>query len=389
MKKKKRIVAVCIVLFGSFLCSFWQKEYAWANEEKNLEINVEEYVQEEDFYELQTTVDHALGEKGIDFYEYVLGFVKGEKKLSVSQIVSDGEKLVKGQVEKNKSIWGRCFILALLSVFFSNLAMLFQNEMVGKTGAYIGFVWIVALLLVVFRDVFQETGQVLENIVLFMKALLPVYFMTITVSGGYETAATGYETALLGVVVTEMMIGRVFYNFIKMYFFLAMLNYIGFSNKLKQMLDFLENLVRWGMKAILGGMFGINVLQGMLGPAMDRMKENVIVKTGGAVPVVGDAFSGAAELALSVGCLLRNSVGVAGIIVLFVLTCAFVMKIVVYMIIFRVEAAVLQFVGGESIAECFVYVSKAAGLLCWICLASVLLFAVTIVVLSFSFGSVV
>lgn len=387
MKKKKRIGMIYLVVLFGILCSLWWEERICANEEEDPEVYVEEFVQEEDFYELQSTIDHALGEEKIGFYEYVLAFVKGEKKLSVSQILSDGEEMVKRQVEKNKSIWGRCFVLALLSVFFSNLAVLFQNEMVGKTGAYIGFVWIVALLLVVFRDVFQGTGEVLENIVLFMKALLPVFFMTITVSGGYETATVGYETALLGVSVTEIIIGNVFFSIVKMYFFLAMLNYIGFSNKLKQMLDALESLVKWGMKALLGGVFGINVLQGMLAPAMDRMKENVIVKTGGAVPVVGDAFSGAAELALSVGSLLRNSVGVAGIIVLLLLAFAFVMKMVIYMIIFRVEAAVLQVMGGETIAECFVHVSKAAGLLCWICLASVLLFAVTIVVLSFSFGS--
>ena len=118
MKKKKRIGMIYLVVLFGILCSLWWEERICANEEEDPEVYVEEFVQEEDFYELQSTIDHALGEEKIGFYEYVLAFVKGEKKLSVSQILSDGEEMVKRQVEKNKSIWGRCFVLALLSVFF-------------------------------------------------------------------------------------------------------------------------------------------------------------------------------------------------------------------------------------------------------------------------------
>ena len=80
--------------------------------------------------------------------------------------------------------------------------------------------------------------------------------------------------------------------------------------------------------------------------------------TGNFVPVVGRMFSDASETVVGASLLVKNAVGITGVVIL-VLLCAFpAVKILVLALIFKVSAAILQPMGDSPIIECLQTIGK-------------------------------
>ena len=203
----------------------------------------------------------------------------------------------------------------------------------------------------------------LDVLLLYVKALLPVYFMMTAVSNGSGVASGGYELALFVIGLVEFVLGKIVFPAVEIYFVFVLLNHLSKEDRLSKMMEFLELGIGWVLKGLLGIVTGLNVIQGILLPAVQKVKQNTILKTGEAIPVVGDALSGVAETVLSVAVLLRNAIGVAGVVAMLLICAVPMLKLLVYQLVFRLEAAFLQPMGDKRICQCLVGISKTAGLL--------------------------
>ena len=156
--------------------------------------------------------------------------------------------------------------------------------------------------------------------------------------------------------------------------------------KISKIVECLESLIRWGLKGTIGLVLGMHTIQGLLLPAVEEVKKNAVIKAGGAIPVVGDTFTGVAEMVLSVANLMKNAVGVAGVIAMILLCTVPLLKILLYTVVFKITAAVLEPLGEKRICECFHSVATTAGLLLYLEGAALLLFSITILILSSATG---
>ena len=59
--------------------------------------------------------------------------------------------------------------------------------------------------------------------------------------------------------------------------------------------ELLDTAIGWGLKTLMGGMIGLNVIQGMLGPAIDTVKRSAVTRGMEMVPGVGDLLGGTAQ----------------------------------------------------------------------------------------------
>ena len=384
------LVLVFILWFGretvALACSLCP-EAEQTNDPDTIVSFVEQWLSEEDVEGVQEELEKEMGgNHNFHFYSYVMDLMTGKEPFTFWNVVHKMTVCLQNSILEQKSIWSGCFFIALCSIFFANVASIFQNQFVGKVGAYAGMLWMATLFLSVFRQVFQGASQLLSSILLFMKALFPVFFMTVSASGGLEMANQGYGNVLCVITAVEYFVGTILFRMISVYFYLAMLNHFMEKDTFSKALEWLEEVVKWATKGLFGLVIGMNSLQSLLLPAMEKVKRLALLRSGEAIPVVGDALSGTTELTFGIMSLLRNAVGVAGVIGLFVVCGVPLLKLLVYAFIFRGEAALLQPLGGEKICQSFVYVSKTAQMLLEVELTCVLLFAITLIMLAFSLG---
>jgi len=119
----------------------------------------------------------------------------------------------------------------------------------------------------------------------------------------------------------------------------------------------LANLLRSAGVYVLGGMLtlflGVLSVQGATGSVADGVAlRTTKFVTSNFIPIVGRMFSDAADTVLSASLLVKNAVGLAGVVILLFL-CAFpAVKIMTLAIIFNVSAAVMQPLGDSPIVNC-------------------------------------
>lgn len=368
------------LMFGGFQV---EQIYAESTEE---DLLVEEFLDEDGIKEMQQMLEEQLPNTSFSMSEYIKQLIFGEQPFSITDVGNTIKEAVMGEITANTNLWKQCFFIALIAAFFSNFAMMFQNKQVGETGYYIGVLLLFSLLITAFVGVFSVAEKMLTMLVTFMKVLLPVYFMLTAASSGQSVASGGYQLALLVVTLVDYMIKAVLLPAVKIYFFTVLINQLSKTDKFSKFLELLDTGIRWTMKGLLGLVTGLNVVQGLLLPGVQKVKQNAFLKTGASIPVVGDLFTGVTETVLSVLSLLRNAVGVAGVVAMLLLCFIPLIKLVVYALVFRAEAALLQPMGGGQICECMTGVSKTAGFLLYLEFVSMLLFGITILILSFSLG---
>lgn len=390
---KRKIIKFLFILY--VLCCIgtgliWEKESVNAaqtgenNQTEN--ITVEDFIDSSDVIEVQDILDEYLTDTEFSFWASVKTLSGGDEIAGIFDIVGIGKQVIQDEIKKNKSVWLQCFSIAIVVGVFSNFSMIFKNYQVGETGFYIGYLMLFAILFPTFYSMFRVVQQTMEGLILFMKALLPVFFLTVATSSGAGTASAMYSNSLLMIGGVEFVIGKVLLPFLEIYFVLSMLNYISKEAKISKLVECLENLIKWGLKGTVGLVLGMQTIQGMLIPAVEGIKNNAILKAGGAIPIVGDTFSGVAETVLSVASLMKNAVGVAGIIGMLLLCVVPILKIAIYTLIFKATAIILEPLGEKRICDCFHSVATTAGMLLYLEGAALLLFCITILILSSATG---
>lgn len=153
------------------------------------------------------------------------------------------------------------------------------------------------------------------------------------------------------------------------------------------MADLLENGVLLAQKAMLAFVLGLNLIRGMVAPALDQVRRNAAVKTIGVLPGIGSAVNSVSELLLGTGILIKNSVGAAAVVVLVLLCAKPLLEIGVLALLYRVLAAVAEPVTDARVAGVLGALARAGMLYAKIVLTAILLLFLSIALVCMATGS--
>ena len=114
------------------------------------------------------------------------------------------------------------------------------------------------------------------------------------------------------IYVVEVLILRFLLPVINIYIMVQVLNYLAGEEYLSQFAELLSKMVTWILKTLVTCVIGINVIQGMLAPAIDALKRSALTKTAEAIPGIGNAIGGVTDVVLGTAVLIKNGIGMAG-----------------------------------------------------------------------------
>ena len=120
----------------------------------------------------------------------------GDTKL-FQQIGSYTGDLLLGEIENNRELLIVMIALAFAFALLRNFSSVFQNSYVSQLCFLLVYVELMVLLMKSFAVVGELLTGTLDQIVEFMKVLLPVFCMSMVFSNGTTTASGFYEMAFL------------------------------------------------------------------------------------------------------------------------------------------------------------------------------------------------
>lgn len=339
------------------------------------------YEDEIDYNNVQESIDKIMGQDQFDFKAYVYDSIKSGEGFSFTGILETIKETIKKQLNGDKSLIFRFAGITLIGAVFTNFSSVFRNKHVSEMGFYVTYLLIFSMACASFYSITEIAVNTLENILEFMRSLIPAYYMALMFSSGISTSSLFYQGTLILIHLVELFIVHGIMPFIRIYFILALVSNLTEEAVLSKALELLETIIRWTLKTLLGLVTGYNVIQGLVVPVSDNLKNRIAMRAVSALPGVGDLLGSAAETVFGAGIVLKNAIGVAGIGVLAVVLCIPMIRIAFHAFIYKLAAALVQPISDKRMVECLSGCSKAASLLLYAVFVTGVLFLLMIVVI--------
>lgn len=334
-----------------------------------------------DYSEIEKSLQTQIGER-ISIEELVTDVQNGKLTERILEMVKGKWKDALKEEQELKSLFFQMLFIGFMIAVFQNFSKSFLEQYIGTTGFYIVYMILCGILVQQFFIIYGYAKEVLEQMTAFMKILVPTYSMVLLSVTGITTSTAAYEFFFILITAVQWGIVSVILPAIKVGFVLKLLNFLAEEDLFSGMIDVLESLIRLLLKGAIMIVLLFNIFQSMLLPAIDSVKSSIIQKGLGVLPGIGQVFGMIANTAIGSGIILKNVIGVVGMIIICMILFVPVIKIFLYAESFQIAGAVLQPVTDKRVYQIFKSISGSGKLLLQAVLTAAVLFLLTIAIIS-------
>lgn len=275
-------------------------------------------------------------------------------------------------------------VIGIASSFFSGFSDLFSKGKQAKVAFYLLYLTLIGVLIKAFMMTSQIASQTIHSVVDFVRMFIPTYFLAVGVSSGTQTAVAYYEVMLLVIYFVESFIVGAVLPMIYSYIMLGFLNGIWAEDRLVLLLDLLKKGVELSLKIVLGAITGFSLVQALIVPVVDGLKNSAIHKLISAIPGVGSAAKGITELLMGAAVLIKNSMGILLLLLLLGLCLVPAVKIGLLALCVKLASAITGIISDKRISECADRVGEGCFLMLRCVFTSVALFFIVVAVIAYS-----
>lgn len=376
---KKWMIGLCVmILVGENSIQAYamneDKEEA-AEESVSEDDTIEEYLEQLDFNE----VDSLLAEKGtgITFQGLVQSIIDGEE-IDKGEIVKDFLAMVFEEVLAFRYEMLQIILLCVVFSILYNFTNIFENPAVTEISFYMVYMLLLVLLLKSFFVLKNVVLVVLEDMLVFLKLLVPTFSLSMVFSGQMTIGTAFYELTFLVIYAIEWLMNTLVVPAIQIYVVVEMMNYLTEEEMLSKLTELIKEGIEWLLKLVFTIVVGINVVQNLLTPVIDSFKSTLISRTAGMIPGLGTSINAVTEIMVGSGIVIKNGVGVAAILILLVLCAGPVIKVWIMTFLYRMIAAVMQPIADKRMLGCISGAGEGGRLLGKVTVTTVVMFLVTI-----------
>ena len=160
------------------------------------------------------------------------------------------------------------------------------------------------------------------------------------------------------------------------------------EDMLSKLTELLSQGIVWVMKTLFGGIVGFQVIQGMILPQADAVKNASLLRLAQAIPGIGGGAGAVSQLVMGAGVMIKNTAGAAAVVVLLLLTAIPVLKLCILTGLYYLAAAVMQPVCDKRLVSCMTGAAVGHELLLKLVVYSVAMFILTIAIICISTNAV-
>ena len=347
----KRIIYILIMII---LFLYFTMPISTANETKDINTNDTLQEQQEEFgiSEFIQQAEEYSGEffDGININELLENAIKGEvdNQTLFKKILSVlGGKLVDGL-----TVLGSILVIVVIHSILKSVSESLENDTISKLIYYVQYILIVTIVMMNFSDVVQVVKDTCNNLIGFMNILIPllislmIYTGSITTSGVLEPIIL-FLTNFIGNMIQTLIIPIVL-----VFTSLIVISKISDNVQIDKLSKFLKSGVVWFFGIILTIFVAVISLEGTLSSSVDGIAAKTTkAVVSSAIPVVGKILGDAVDTVLGCGIILKNAVGVIGIIIAIGICIIPILKLGIFTIAYKFMSAICEPIADKNITS--------------------------------------
>ncbi|KGP91924.1 stage III sporulation protein AE [Pontibacillus chungwhensis BH030062] len=286
-------------------------------------------------------------------------FMENRDSLSVKDWILGLLKYLFYEFLINGKLLGTLIFLTLFCMILQSLQNAFENQTVSKVAYAVVYLVLIVLALNSFHLAVSYAKDAVEMMSSFMIALLPLMLGLMATFGNLLSVSFFHPVIVFLIHTSGLLVSNVVLPLLFLSALLMIVSTINDQYKVTQLAQLLRNTSLGLLGAFLTIFLGVISVQG----ATSAIQDGVAMKTakfvtGNFVPVVGRMFTDATDTVLSASLLLKNTVGIVGVLIILALALFPAVKVLAVALIYKLAAAILQPIGGGPVIASMETISK-------------------------------
>ncbi|ULO09141.1 stage III sporulation protein AE [Paenibacillus sp. 19GGS1-52] len=284
----------------------------------------------------------------------------GDKGLSFQGVLSGLMGYMWHEVLYNGKLLVTIVMISVLSMILETLQTAFERKTVSKVAYTLCYMVVLVIAVNSFNISIGYAQDAIDRMIDFMMAMIPLLFALLASMGNVVTVSVTHPLIVFMIHTVGTLIHTVVFPLL---FFSAVLHLVSALSekyKLTQLANLLRNIGAGLLGVLLTVFLGVISVRGITASVTDGVTIRAAKYiTGNFVPVIGKMFADATDTVISASLLVKNAIGLSGVIIILFI-CAFpAIKILVLALIYNVAAAVMQPLGETPIVSCLQTIGKS------------------------------
>lgn len=337
----KKIITVIVMILIVFLSNS-----SYANDEKTITEQQEEFKIQDFIKDSEKFTGEFFDD--IDINEILNSAIKGEVDNStlLKKILNILGKEVTTNIKALVSILAIILIHSILKAITEGL----ENNNISKLIYYVQYILIVTVIMSNFTEIIKLVQDTTGNLVGFMNMLVPLLITLMMYTGSITTSSVVEPIILFMINFIGNIIQSLIIPFVLILTSLVIISKISDKVQINKLSNFFKSSIVWFLGIILTIFVGVVSLEGTLSSSVDGITAKTTkAVVSSAIPVVGKILGDAVDTVLGCGIVLKNAVGLVGIIIVIGICIMPILKLFVLAASYKLLSTVVQPIADEKI----------------------------------------
>lgn len=339
----EKIITIIVMVLIVFLSN---SSYANDNQtiiEQQEEFNIQDFIK---------NAEKFTGEffEDIDINEILNDAIKGEVDNStlLKKILNILGKEVTTNIKSLVSILAIILIHSILKSISESL----ENNNISKLIYYVQYILIVTVIMSNFTDIIKLVQDTTGNLIGFMNTLVPLLITLMMYTGSITTSSVVEPIILFMINFIGNIIQNLIIPFVLVLTSLVIISKISDKVHIDKLSKFFKSGIVWFLGIVLTVFVGVVSLEGTLSSSIDGITAKTTkAVVSSAIPVVGKILGDAVDTVLGCGIVLKNAVGLVGVVIVIGICIMPILKLFVLSVSYKLLSTVVQPIADEKIID--------------------------------------
>lgn len=339
----EKIITIIVMVLIVFLSNS-----SYANDNQTI-------IEQQEEFKIQDFIKNAekfTGEffEDIDINEILNDAIKGEVDNStlLKKILNILEKEVTTNIKSLVSILAIILIHSILKSISESL----ENNNISKLIYYVQYILIVTVIMSNFTDIIKLVQDTTGNLIGFMNALVPLLITLMMYTGSITTSSVVEPIILFMINFIGNIIQNLIIPFVLVLTSLVIISKISDKVHIDKLSKFFKSGIVRFLGVVLTVFVGVVSLEGTLSSSVDGITAKTTkAVVSSAIPVVGKILGDAVDTVLGCGIVLKNAVGLVGVVIVIGICIMPILKLFVLSVSYKLLSTVVQPIADEKIID--------------------------------------
>lgn len=340
----KKIVVILFI----FLCFCVPAGVSYGNNNETLEEQTQEFG-------IQDFINNSKEYGGEFFQDIDIGNILNDAiqgKVDNSTIFKKILNLLGTEVVDTLKAIGSILVIIIIHAILKSISESLENESISKLIYYVQYILIIAIIMANFSDIIKMVQETSTNLVAFMNMLVPLLITLMMYTGSMITSSVIEPIILFMINFIGNLIQDIIIPLVLIYTSLVILSKLSDRVQIDKLSKMLKSSIVWGLSIILTIFVGVVSLEGTMSSSVDGITAKTTkAVVSSAIPVVGKILSDSVDTVLGCGIILKNAVGLVGVIIVIGICIMPIIKLATLTVAYKLLTSVTEPIADKKITD--------------------------------------